>query len=84
MRILRVLFKPKQDVARLKEKRDIKGLIKALKYRKNWLVRSRAAKALGEIGDTRAVEPLCVALKDENLGVQTDVAKALKKIEAKG
>lgn len=36
-----------------------------------------AAKALGEIGDPRAIKPLCAALKDENSGVRASAAKAL-------
>jgi len=39
-----------------------------------------AALALGEIGDSRAVEPLINALGDENWEVRSTVAKALGKI----
>jgi HEAT repeat protein len=45
------------DVDKLKAKRGVKGLIKALSYRKRNSVREGAAKALGQLGDTRAVEP---------------------------
>ena len=73
------LFKP--DVEKLKAKKDVKGLIKALHYKKDYKVRWRAAEALGEIGDARAVEPLiAVSLQDENAGVRWGAAEALGKI----
>ena len=46
-------------------------------------VRARAAYALGEIGDERAIEALTNALKDKDLGVQEIVKRALEKIEEK-
>jgi HEAT repeat protein len=48
----------------------------------NWRVREYAVRALGEIGDERAVEPLIKALGDwEDGGVPHDAAKeALKKL----
>ena len=57
------LFGP-PDVGKLKAKHDVKGLIKALCYRKDANVRQAAAGALGEIGDALAVAPLIAALKD--------------------
>ena len=41
------------------------------------IVHQSAAKALGKIGDRRAVEPLIKALEDENEFVRFDAAKAL-------
>jgi HEAT repeat protein len=55
-------FKP--DIARLAAKRDVDRIIAALAH-SDPIVRHHAADALGDIGDTRAVEPLCAALKDE-------------------
>ena len=55
------LFGP-PNVDKLKAKRDVKGLSRALSYQKDDEVRRRAAKALGEIGDAQAVEPLTAAL----------------------
>jgi len=43
-------------------------------------VRSKAADALGEIGDSRAVEPLVKALKDKESCVRHRAADALRKI----
>ncbi len=57
------LFGP-PDVGKLADKRDVKGLVKALGYRKDAKVRQAAAGALGEIGDALAVAPLIAALKD--------------------
>ncbi len=53
------------NVVKLKTRHNIKGLIKALGYEQDSDVRKAAANALGEIGDTRAVEPLIAALKDQ-------------------
>jgi len=41
---------------------------------------SAAAKALGMIGDTRAVEPLIKALEDEDEGVRRNAKESLKKL----
>ncbi len=54
----------KPNIDKLKAKGNVRGLIKALGYTKNWLVREKAAEALGKIRDPRAVEPLSNALKD--------------------
>ncbi|MCK4736590.1 MAG: HEAT repeat domain-containing protein [Methanophagales archaeon] len=72
------LFKP--DVEKLEKKKDVQGLIKALQYKKDRDVRGAAAKALGNIRDKRAVEPLVQALKDEYLRVRRGVAETLGKI----
>jgi HEAT repeat protein len=56
------LFGP-PDVAKLKANRDVPGLIKALGYNADPSVRRDAAAALGDLGDARAVEPLCAALR---------------------
>ena len=54
----------KLDIEKLKEKKDVKELIKALKYEDSY-IRMFAAIALGKIGDERAVAPLTQSLKDE-------------------
>jgi HEAT repeat protein len=73
------LFGP-PDIEKLKAKRDVKGLIKALGHRKDAEVREGAVKALGEIGDTQAVGPLSAALKDESWYVRLAAARALGQI----
>src|SRR5664280_1497750 len=70
------LFGP-PNVEKMKAKRDVKGLIKALGYQKNSCVRKSAVDALGQIGDARAVEPLSAALKDSDSGVQKAAAGAV-------
>lgn len=58
------LFGP-PNIEKLKARKDITGLIKALGYKKDQHVRISAAHALGEIGDPLAVEPLIDFLWDE-------------------
>ena len=79
-----VLFKP--NVEKLKSKRDIEGLIKALEYRRESVkmddvaVRSDAAMALGKIMDERAVEPLIKALQDKKWDISYLAIEALGNI----
>ena len=73
------LFGP-PNVKKLEAKQDVKGLIKALGYQKDYTVRGAAAEALGWIGDKRAVEPLIAALDDKNRGVYKAAARALGRI----
>jgi hypothetical protein len=54
-------------------------LLEALKNQKSE-VRSRAAEALGKIGDSRAIEHLVPALSDEDEWVRKNAAEALKNI----
>jgi HEAT repeat protein len=42
-----------------------------------WYTRECAARALGDIGDVRAIEPLVVRLGDENVGVRKAAANAI-------
>jgi len=46
----------------------------------DWVVRGIAAQSLGELGDTRAVDPLNEALKDDRWEVREAAALALGKI----
>lgn len=71
------LFKP--DVGKLKEKKDVKRLINALKNRDR-NIRWAAAQALGEMGDSRAIEPLVKALEDEDSVVKLEAIEALGKM----
>ena len=71
------LFGP-PDVEKLEEKRDIKGLAKALRD-KHHKVRYATAEALGKIG-APAVEPLIAALRDEEVNVCWAAVEALKKL----
>jgi len=68
------------NVGKLVEKRDIKGLLKALSYPKDAEVRRKAAEALGDIADPQAVESLLIAIKDESAAVRAQAASALGSI----
>ena len=68
------------DIKKLQAKGNVKGLIKALSYQKDASVRYWAAKALGELGDRQAVEPLIAALKGSDKNVQKASALALGEI----
>jgi HEAT repeat protein len=68
------------DVKKLKESRNVEGLIFALRH-KDPTVQYDAAEALGDIGDERAVTPLLTAFKnDETGGVRWKAAEALSKL----
>lgn len=54
------------DVEKLTSKRDLKGLIKALGYKRDADVRRAAAQALPKIGDSRAVGALTATLEDRD------------------
>lgn len=73
------IFDRKPNIEKMKAKKDVKGLLKALQY-KEASVRAEAAKSLAEIGDERAVEPLIHALKDEDWMVVGEAASALAAI----
>jgi len=68
------------NIEKMKAKRDIKGLINALRYREDGKVRETAAEALGQIGDVRAIEPLIAALKRGSSNMRKEVVCALVKI----
>jgi HEAT repeat protein len=69
------LFPP--NVPKLKEDRDVPGLIKALGYMFKSEVREAAAEALGSLADPRAIKPLVEALKDDLESVAQAAAQAL-------
>jgi hypothetical protein len=59
---------------------DMNSLIQNLKD-KDATTRAEASKALGEVKDTRAVDPLIAALKDKDSNVRWRAAEALGKIK---
>ncbi len=65
------------NIEKLKEKGKVERLIKALKDKR---VSSMAAKALSELGDTRAVEPLIKALSFTFGFDEESIAEALGKL----
>jgi HEAT repeat protein len=94
MSFLQGLFGPPNvNIEEMKAKRDVNGLIRALNYKKKKYrdneeeaqykqVRWIAAKALGEIGDARAVKPLITTLQDTNSTVRWKATEALANIGA--
>lgn len=73
-----LFFKP--NVNKLKEKRDVEGLIKALRH-KDVLIRRKAAKALGDLKASDAIEALIAALKDKDVEVRVEAIRALGRIK---
>jgi HEAT repeat protein len=68
------------DIKKLTRTRNLPGLIRAL-HHKDPKIQYDAAEALGEIGDTRAIEPLTAVLTHSELsGVRWKAAEALSKI----
>lgn len=69
----------KPNIRKLKKRRDIPNLIKALNDK--WVfIRTSAIEALGEIQAHSAVEPLIQLLNDKTPGIQSYAAEALGKI----
>ena len=66
-------------VERLREERDVEGLIEALGH-PDKATRIAAAEALGDIKDPDAVAPLIEALKDELFWVRRTAVEALGEI----
>ena len=79
MSFLKELFGP-PDVEKLKAKKDVSGLMKALRNKKHSFTRELAVTALGELGDPVAVPSLLTALEDEEWTVRWHAAEALGKI----
>jgi HEAT repeat protein len=73
------LFGP-PNIEKMKAKRDVNGLCYIVTEDKDPILRCNAAKALGEIGDVRAVESLIFALEDRNVALRKAAAEALGKI----
>lgn len=66
----------------LKYAHAVPELVRCLGEDENWMVRSNAARSLGEIGDPTAETSLIGALKDENVVVVGQAASALGKLKS--
>ena len=71
------LFKP--NVERLERKKNVEGLIKALKH-EDVVIRRLAAKSFTNLKNSKAAEPLLQALSDEDSHVRNWAATALGEI----
>ncbi len=68
------------NINKLKARRDISGLIKALHHKKDPEVREKAVDALGELGDREATQPLLVIMDGAGPDLGAAVATALGRI----
>lgn len=68
-----------KKLEKMKAKKDVKGLTKALKHNDDH-VRQTAATYLGRIGDAMAVDALIDVLEDKDFFTRSSAAKALGKI----
>lgn len=73
----------KPDVKKLEESRNVKGLIKALKYKGDAYVRWKAAKILGKWKEERAIKGLVELLNDPHWHVRRNAVEALGNIGSK-
>lgn len=73
----------KPDVRQLEKNGNVKGLIKALKYKNDPYVRWTAAKILGKWKEKKAVKPLIELLNDPDWHVRGNAAEALGNIRSK-
>ncbi len=73
------MFFPDEKVLKKEGKKDVKGVLKALRD-KDWRARATAAGALGRMGDVEAVEPLIQALGDTEFDVRVEATEALGKL----
>ena len=76
MSFVRGLFGP-PDVEKLKAKKDVQGLIKALAYKKDAQVRRAAAGALGRLREECALQALVAALGDPEPAVRQSAVWAI-------
>ncbi len=66
----------KEKIEQWEKGKKVYNLIKTLKH-KDYTLRMAAASALGNLGDTRAVQPLIEALEDKYWNVKASAASAL-------
>jgi HEAT repeat protein len=79
---IRNVFSSRSSITGMKAAEDVSGLIRLLNH-KDPDVQYEAAGAIGDIGDSSAVEPLIAALKNNELsGVRWKAAEALSKLGA--
>ncbi len=79
---IRNVFSSRSSITGMKAAGDVRGLIRLLNH-KDPDVQYEAAGAIGDIGDSSAVEPLIAALKNNELsGVRWKAAEALSKLGA--
>jgi HEAT repeat protein len=75
-----MIFMPPPNIEKLNANHNVKGLIKALRYKRDAYVRINAAAALGKLNDSCAIPSLIAALEDSNRDVICAAAEALGNI----
>lgn len=85
MSFFRKLLGP-PNIENLKSRRDLDGLVKALHYQDSPQVRQQAARALGEMGDRKALNPLLSVLQNskEQQSVRWNAATAIGQLKDAG
>jgi len=78
MQFFKQFISPKPDIAALREKNDINGLIKALRY-DDYDIQWRAAEALGKMG-REALDHLLTSLQHHDREVRLGIIEALGEI----
>lgn len=68
------------NVDKLRARRDVRGLIKALGYKPDVVIRQTAARALGHLRSPEAIAALAATLGDEDGRVRKDAVWALGEI----
>lgn len=68
------------DIERLKARRRVRALVKTLRYRGLAAVRAGAARALGALGDPRAIAPLVEVLLRDSRDVRRAAGGALVRL----
>jgi HEAT repeat protein len=68
------------DIEKMKERRDVEGILHLLTHEDDYYLRSEAAKALGDLRNKRSVDALIKALQDVAGVVQIEAAIALGEI----
>jgi hypothetical protein len=69
-----------QAIGNMRDARNVEGLIKALNWKWNQVVREEAALALGKLRDLRSVEPLIAALTEGSSKARAAIVMALGQI----
>lgn len=68
-------------IGRLRRDRDVEGLALEISKSRPLLVRYAAARALGKLGDPRALEALALAVRDEHKDVRIAAIRSLAAID---
>ncbi len=77
------IFEFKPNINSLEKRRDIEGLIKALRYEKSTEIQEAAIRTLGNMGEQKAVVPLTEMVMHSSYHIKTKI-KAINALENLG